>query len=204
MGTLRSHIPARLQHLRGVNDAYLLPAARLDRVSPLGGFRTYRFGRLLPTAECGNGSLRIHCSSRARTTAGLPNDVRRWPTTGSRRAYALVPATGRRLPRGWVRLYRKAPPARPGRLMLEVRVPRGRTINVTSTAEMLAPLARVRHQADRLRAAGVELIVGSRSYERVQVRRAYLAQDNVWRQVPGTPVGPLPAVLTHVQSSVPT
>ncbi|MEU4528543.1 hypothetical protein AB0F49_09995 [Micromonospora ureilytica] len=204
MATLRSHIPARLQHLRGVNDAYLLPAARLDRVSPLSGFRTYQFGRLLPTPECEDGALRIHCSSRARTIAGLPNDVRRWPEMGSRRAYVLVPASGGRLPRGWLRLYRKAPPARPGRLMLEVRVPRGRTINVTSTAEMLAPLARVRNQAERLRAAGVELIVGSRSYERVQVRRAYRAQENAWRRMPGTEAGPLPAVLTRVQPPVPT
>ncbi|MEU8419586.1 hypothetical protein AB0C15_01755 [Micromonospora sp. NPDC048835] len=204
MATLRSHIPARLQHLRGVNDAYLLPAARLDRVSPLGGFRTYQFGRLLPTAECGHGVLRIHCSSRARTIAGLPNDVRRWPKVGSRRAYVLVPASGGRLPRGWLRLYRKAPPARPGRLLLEVRVPRGRTINVTSTAGMLAPLDRVHSQAERLRAAGVELIVGSRSYERVQVRRAFVVQDNAWRRLPGTEAGPLPAVLTRVQPLVPT
>lgn len=204
MGTVRSHIPARLQHLRGVNDSYLLPAARLDRVSPLGGFRAYRFGQILPLAECRDGTLRIHCSSRARTIAGLPNDVRRWPGLGSRRAYALLPASGSRLPRGWLRLYRKTPPARPGRLMLEVRVPRGRTIDVTSTARMLAPLARVRHQAERLRAAGVELIVGSRSYERVQVRRAYLPQGNAWQRVPGTEAGPLPAVLGRVQSSVPT
>ncbi|MFI9644096.1 hypothetical protein ACIG87_29270 [Micromonospora sp. NPDC051925] len=204
MATLRSHIPARLQHLRGVNDAYLLPAARLDRVSPLGGFRTYRFGRLIATAECLDGALRIHCSSRSRTIAGLPNDVRRWPGVGTRRAYLLVPASGSRLPRGWLRLHRKAPPARPGRLMLEVGVPRGRTIDVTSTAAMLAPLSRVRNQAERLRAAGVELIVGSRSYERVQVRRVYLAQENSWRRVPGTEAGPLPAVLARVQSPVPT
>ncbi|MEU0550511.1 hypothetical protein [Micromonospora sp. NPDC005979] len=204
MATLRSHIPARLQHLRGVNDAYLLPAARLDRVSPRGGFRTYQFGRLVPTAECGGGPLRIHCSSRARTIAGLPNDVRRWPETGTRRAYALVPASGGRLPRGWLRLYRKAPPARPGRLMLEVRVPRGRTIDVMSTAEMIVRLDRVRHQAERLRDAGVELILGSRSYERVQVRRAYLAHENAWQRVPGTEPGPLPAILTRVQPSIPT
>lgn len=204
MGTLRSHVPARLQHLRGVNDAYLLPAARLDRVSPLSGFRTYRFGQLLPTGECRDGSLRIHCSSRARTIAGLPNDVRRWPGVGTRRAYVLLPASKNRLPRGWLRLYRKPPPARPGRLMLEVRVPRGRTIDVTSTARMLAPLARVRHQAERLRAAGVELIVGSRSYERVHVRRAYLAEDDAWRRMPGTDPGPLPAVRDRLQPSVPT
>ena len=127
----------------------------------------------------------------------------RWPGIGTRRAYVLVPASGSRLPRGWLRLYRTAPPARPGRLMLEVRVPRGRTIDVTSTATMLAPLARVRHQAERLRAAGVELIMGSRSYERVQVRRAYLPQEDAWRRVPGTEAGPLPAVLARVQSSVP-
>ncbi|MGC4769028.1 hypothetical protein ACLQ25_08585 [Micromonospora sp. DT44] len=204
MTTLRSHIPARLQHLRGVNDAYLLPAGRLDRVSPLGGFRTYRFGRLLRTTDCADGPLRIHCSSRYRTIAGLPNDVRRWPGFGSRRAYALVPESGSRLPRGWLRLHRKAPPARPGRLLLEVRVPRGRTIDVTSTAEMLAPLTRLRSQAERLRAAGVELIVGSRSYERVQVRRVYRAQEHAWRRVPGTVTGPLPAVLSQVQPPSPT
>ena len=120
--------------------------------------------------------LAIRCSSPARSIAGLPNEVRRWPTSGTRRAYALLPAGRVCLPGRWLRLYREPPPVRSGRLMLEVRVPRGRAIDVTSTADELAPLTRVRTQAERLRAAQVELILSSRSYGRVRVRRAYRAE----------------------------
>jgi hypothetical protein len=204
MTALRAHMPARLQHLRGLHEAYLLPAARLNRVFSLDTFRVDRPGHLVPAGECEGGSLGIRCSSPARSIAGLPNEVRRWPTSGTRRAYALLPADRVCLPRSWLRLYRHPPPVQFGRLMLEVRVPRGRAIDVTSTADALAPLTQVRTQAERLRAARVELILGSRSYGRVRVRRAYRADAGGWRRVRRLGSGPLPTVLPRLQPSTPT
>jgi hypothetical protein len=204
MTAIRAHVPARLQHLRSLHEAYLLPAARLNRVSTLETFYVDGPGLLRSTGECDGASLRIRCTASTQSIAGLPADVRRWPTAGTRRAYALVPATRVRLPRGWLRLYRKPPPVQSGRLLLELRVPRERAIDVWATADALAPLTRVYTQAERLRTAGVELILGSRSYGRVRVRRAYLAEDGGWRRGRRLPGGPLPVALPPLQSPGPT
>ncbi|GIJ75736.1 hypothetical protein SAMN05443287_103637 [Micromonospora phaseoli] len=206
MGVLRASLPARLQHLRGLREAYLLPAARLDRAFAVDTFDVDRTGRLTPAGECtGEGEpLRIRCTSRARSIGGLPNEVRRWPAFGTRRAYALLPAKRLRLPRNWLRLYRRRPPVQPGRVLLEIQVPRGRAIDVTSTADLVAPLGQVRSQAQPLRDAQVELIVGSRSYPRVRVRRAYRAESDAWVRVPRLPKGPLPDVVPRLQPPEPS
>ncbi|BCB74992.1 hypothetical protein GCM10022251_75570 [Phytohabitans flavus] len=203
MAALRAHVPARLQHLRGLHEAYLLPAGRLNQVSTMDRFQVEGPGELVPAGESDGVSLRIRCTSSAHSLAGLPNDVRRWPTSGTRRAYALVPATRVPLPRGWLRLYRQPPPVQVGRLLLDLRVPRDRAIDVWSTADALAPLTRVRSQVERLRMARVELILGSRSYGRVRVRHAYAVDAGRWRRVRQLERGPLPAVLPWLQSSSP-
>ncbi|GGM14814.1 hypothetical protein GCM10012279_36230 [Micromonospora yangpuensis] len=200
---LRSHVPARLQYLMGTADTYLLPAARLDRVRVVGGFRSEGFGRLRPVGDVTEGALRIQCAPTPRSIAGLPNDLHRWPGFGTRRAYALLPAKSRRLPRGWLRLYRRQPAVCPGRLLVEVRVPRGRTVDVGHTADSLAGLTLVRTRAQRLRTAGVELILGSRSYDRVRVHRAYRAQAGTWERIPDLPPTPLSAAAARLQSAVP-
>ncbi|GLY24658.1 hypothetical protein [Micromonospora sp. NBRC 101691] len=195
---LRSHVPARFQHLMRMPDSYLLPAARLDLVRSLGGFHTEKFGRLVSSGVEG-GPVRIHSAPGNGSLAGLSHDVRRWPTLGAGRAYALLPAKPARLPRGWLRLHHQPPPARPGRLMVELRVPRGRSIDVSATAGALAGLALVRTPAQRLRTAGVELILGSRSYERVRVERAYRAHEGAWRRDPAVSPGTLSAVVAARQ-----
>ncbi|MEO3930443.1 hypothetical protein ABGB07_42330 [Micromonosporaceae bacterium B7E4] len=200
MSALRAHVPARLQHVLGLREAYLLPAARLNRIFSVDTFDVDGSAQLVPAGECDGGPLRIRCSSPARSIAGLPNEVRRWPRSGTRSAYALLPADSVRLPRNWLRLYHRQPPVRPGRLLLELRVPRDRAIDVTSTAEVLAPLTRVRTQAEQLRAARVELILGSRSYGRVRVRRAYRADAGGWQLVRRLRKGPLPTVLPQLHS----
>ncbi|WP_428964153.1 hypothetical protein [Micromonospora fluostatini] len=203
MAALRSHVPARFQYLLGAPDTYLLPAARLDRVHVVGGFRSAGFGRLAPVDGVPGGPLRIRGASAARSVAGLPNDVRRWPGFGTRRAYALLPARSRGLPRGWLRLYRKPPAVRPDRLMVEVRVPRGRTVDVGSTAAMLTGLDLVRTRADRLHRAGVQLVLGSRFYDRVRVHRAYRPAAGAWQRIPEVVPGPLPAAVGGLQSPAP-
>ncbi|NLU77217.1 hypothetical protein HCA58_02175 [Micromonospora sp. HNM0581] len=204
MEVLRATLPARLQHLRGLREAYLLPAARLDRTFAVDTFDMDHAGRLTPTGGCDDEPLRIRCTSRARALAGLPHEVRRWPTFGSRRAYAVLPAEHPQLPRNWLRLHRHRPPTRPGRLLLELQVPRRRAIDVLSTADLLAPLTRVRAQAEPLRAAQVELILSSRSYPRVRVGAAYRVEGDAWQRLPRTPKGPLPSVLSQLHSPVPS
>ncbi|WP_229403245.1 hypothetical protein [Micromonospora okii] len=197
---LRSHIPARLQYLLGAPDTYLLPAARLDRARVLGGFHSADAGRLRPVAGIDGGQLRIRPAPASWSSAGLPHDADRWPVHGTRRAYALLPARSRNLAPGWLPLYRQRPAARPGRLLVEVRVPRGRTVDVGATADALACLALARSRVELLRRAGVELILTSRSYDRVQVRRVHRARDGVWEPVGGVTAGPLPVAVRGVQS----
>ncbi|RIV40215.1 hypothetical protein [Micromonospora radicis] len=204
MAALRAHLPARLQHLRGLREAYLLPAARLDRTVAVSVFDLDRAGRLTPAGECDGTALRIRCAAPARTIAGLPNEQLRWPTFGTRRAYALLPADQARLPRNWLRLYRRQPPVRAGRLLLELRVPRNRAIDVTATADLLAPLVRIRSRAQALRTAQVELILASRSYRRVRVRRVFRAEADAWQRVPRLRSGPLPDVVPQLQPSTPS
>jgi hypothetical protein len=204
MAVLRAALPARLQHLRGLREAYLLPAARLDRTSPVDAFEVDRTGRLTPAGECAGEPLRIRCTAQAGSIAGLPNEVRRWPAFGTRRAYALLPTERLRLPRNWLRLYRRQPPVQPGRLLLELQVPRRRAVDVVSTADLLAPLTRVRSQAEPLRAAQVDLILASRSYSRVRVRQAYRVESGTWRRVSGLPKGALPSVVPQLRSPAPS
>jgi hypothetical protein len=200
MVALHARMPARLQHLYGISGAYLLPAARLNQVVMLGAFRLDA-GHLTPVDEFAGDQLRIRSLAATGSIAGLPQEIRRWPAFGHRRAYALLPAGTSRLPRGWLRLYRRPPQPQSGRLLLELRVPRDRAIDVAATAEALAPLARVHTQAERLRTARVELILASRSYGRVSLRKAYRVDGGTWRRVPRVLGGPLPAVLPWLQSS---
>lgn len=204
MAALHARLPARLQHLRGLREAYLLPAARLDRVFAVDTFAVEHTGELTPAGECAGETVSIRCGWPARLIAGLPHEVRRWPTFGTRRAYALLPAERVRLPRHWLRLYRDQPAVRDGRLLVELRVPRDRAIDVTATADLLAPLNRVRSRAEALRAAQVELILPSRSYSRVRVRRVYRAESGAWQRVPRLEQGPLPAVLPQLGSPPPS
>ncbi|MFF5173319.1 hypothetical protein ACFY3U_11855 [Micromonospora sp. NPDC000089] len=197
---LRSHVPARLQYLLGAPDTYLLPAGRLDRARVRDGFRATDDGGLRPVDGLDGGALRIRSAPAGASSGGLPHDVSRWPAHGTRRAYALLPARSRGLAPGWLPLSRQRPTARAGRLLVEVRVPRGRTVDVEATADDLAALPLAHSRAERLRLAGVELILTSRSYDRIQVDRVHRARDGVWEAVPGVAAGPLPLVLRGVQS----
>ncbi|WP_328346430.1 hypothetical protein [Micromonospora sp. NBC_00421] len=200
---LRSHVPARFKHVLGSPDTYLLPAGRLDRVRLVGGFRFDDFGRLLPTVDADGEPLRIRPAPTGRSVAGLPNDVRRWPGFGSRQAYALLPATSRGLPRGWLPLYQQRPVAVPGRLLVEVRVPPGRTVDIDATHALLTGLPLVRTRVEQLHRAGVALVLGSRSYDRIVVQRAYRAQAGGWQRIGDLAPGPLPSAVAALQSAVP-
>ncbi|SCG33849.1 hypothetical protein [Micromonospora humi] len=197
---LRSHVPARLQYLLGAPDTYLLPAGRLDRARVRDGFRATDDGRLRPVDGLDGAALRIRSAPAGVSTGGLPHDVSRWPAHGARRAYALLPERSRGLAPGWLPLARRRPAARAGRLLVELRVPRGRTVDVEATADAVGELPLVRGRAQRLREAGVELILTSRSYDRIQVERVHRVRDGGWEPVPGVAAGPLPVVLRAAQS----
>ncbi|GAB3806191.1 hypothetical protein [Micromonospora zhanjiangensis] len=200
MASMRSHIPANLQHLLAGHDAYLLPAGRLDRLRLLAGYQVSAAGALTAAGEFDAAPVRLDCDGSWHGVAGLPNDVPRWPGSRAGRAYALVPARGSGPPRRWLRLYRREPAVVAGRLLLEVQVPTGRAIDVGATAETLTRLPAVRSRAGTLWSAGVELIVPARHYDRLRVDRVAEATESSWRRRRNAPNGPLPTVLSALQS----
>ncbi|ASW53426.1 hypothetical protein CIK06_03335 [Plantactinospora sp. KBS50] len=218
MASIRSHVPAYLQHLLAVNDTYLVPAGRLDRLRLLAGYRLTGAGRLEPVGEDredpedredgadgadgadGDRPVRIDCDGAWHGVPGLPGDVRRWPSSRVSWAFALVPARGSAPPRRWLRLYRRPPAPVDGHLLLELRVPAGRAIDVPATADVLDRLPSVRSRAGQLRAAGVALIAPSRNYDRLDARRVFEAVGPAWRRRRGTPGGALPAVWSKLQA----
>jgi hypothetical protein len=199
--SMRSHIPASLQHLLGVHDAYLLPAGRLDRLRLLAGYRICDAGRLSADGEFDDAPVLLDCGDAGHGVAGLPNDVPRWPASRSQWAYALAPIPSTPLPQGWLRLYRRAPAVVDGHLLMKVRVPESRAIDVPATAEALAKLPAVRSRAEELRSAGLELIVPSRSYDRLTVHHVFDASQSAWCRRHGTTHGPLSTVLADLQSA---
>ena len=199
--SMQAHVPARLQHRLGVNGGYLLPAGRFDRLRLLAGYRLGEAGQLSADGEFDDAPVRLDCAGAWHGVAGLPNDVSRWPESRSGSAYALVPTRGTGPPRGWLRLYPRAPRLTEGHVLLEVHVPAGRAIDVPATAEALARLPAVRSRAEQLRSAGIGLIAPSRSYGRLSVHRVFDASHSSWSWRRGIAGGPLSTVLPALRAA---
>jgi hypothetical protein len=179
IASIRSHVPASFQHLLGSN-AFLLPAGRLDHARLLAAYRCSESGRLSADREFEPAPVRLDCTNARHGVAGLPNDVPPWPPRPAS-AYALVPQGGRALPKGWLRLFRRAPEPVERHALLKVRVPKHRAIDVSATAAALAALPTVRSRAEQLDGAGIELIVPARGYERLTVESVADATGGSWR-----------------------
>ena len=136
---------------------------RLDQTVPVDIFEQDHAGQLLPAGRCDAsrcGPLLLprpvdrRSSPRCLPLAQVGHTSRVRAPAGGTRPAAAQTGCG---------FYRRQPPVRPNRLLLELQVPRDRAIDVLSTADVLAPLTHVRTRAEQLRAAQVELILGSRS-----------------------------------------
>lgn len=173
--------PPDLRHLlRGV-DSYLLPAGWLDRVQLTQGWTPAGPGEWQPQPDLPPAALLLRCSGARHGVDGLPNDVVRWPA-GRRTVtgYAVLPATAG--PDGdhlAVTDSRPAAPAGPARLV-QLRIEPGQAIDVAASAGRIAPLTAVRSRLVTLNAAGVEVLLPPRSYDRVTVTRVYGAEGGRW------------------------
>ncbi|MFY1699971.1 MULTISPECIES: hypothetical protein [unclassified Solwaraspora] len=173
--------PPDLRHLlRGV-DSYLLPAGWLDRVQVAQGWTPAGPGEWQAQPDAPPAALLLRCTGARHGVDGLPNDVVRWPA-GRRAAtgYAVLPTVG-----GpdddhlAVTGSRPAAPAGAARLV-QLRIEPGQAIDVAASAGRIAPLTAVRSRLVTLNAAGVEVLVPPRSYDRVTVTRVYGAEDGRW------------------------
>ncbi|WFE28321.1 hypothetical protein O7623_03670 [Solwaraspora sp. WMMD791] len=173
--------PPELRHLlRGV-DSYLLPAGWLDRVQVTQGWTPAGPGEWRVQPDLPPAALLLRCTGARHGVDGLPNDVVRWPV-GRRAvtAYAVLPAAGG--PDGdhlVVADSRPPAPADAARLV-QLRIEPGQAIDVAASAGRIAPLTAVRSRLVTLNAAGVEVLVPPRSYDRVTVTRVYGAEGGRW------------------------
>ncbi|MDG4765994.1 hypothetical protein O7632_18075 [Solwaraspora sp. WMMD406] len=187
--------PAEVRHLlRGV-DSYLLPAGWLDRVRVTGYWTPTGPGEWRSQTDLVTAALRLRCAGARHGAAGLPNEVVRWPA-GRRAvtAYALLPPAGEPVD-DVVALHPQRPAADAAARLVQVRVEPGQAIDVTASAARMAVLAAVRSRLVELNAAGVEVLLPPRAYDRVAVTRVYGTENGRWRLRAGRVAFPLSTLI---------
>ena len=170
--------PAALRREVCANDAYVLPAAWLDRCHVV-----------LDDGEFDNGEIgsataaTMWCSGAAHGIDGLPDIETASPRVFGRsvRAYALVPEVGNVV--GFVRLYRRPPRSARGRLV-ELRVGHRRVIDLVRLSARLAALSAVRTILPDLHAQGARLILPHGEFERALATRVFAADGDRWQPQP--------------------
>ncbi|MEV6598517.1 hypothetical protein AB0M36_16815 [Actinoplanes sp. NPDC051346] len=180
LADLAGRVPASMQHLVTASGVYLLPAGWLSHawLSEARGLDGTGTPAEQPTAD---GTVVLRCSGARHGVNGLPAELQRWPQRRTT-AYALVSQKARSLPAGWMVLHRRRPPAKPGHWLLRLRLPSRVALDVPGSAHLLEPLASVRSWWGRLHAARVELILPSRSYDRVMVVGTLTCTGRRWRR----------------------
>jgi hypothetical protein len=166
--------PALLRAEVSANDAYVLPAAWLDRCQIVLDDES---GASVPAA--------MWCSGAGHGVDGLPDTEHGWPRAlrGSTRAYARLPEPDTDTAMGWVSLYRGLPRGANGRLV-EMMVGNGRAIDLVKLEAQLEALPAVRTIVPDLRAQGVRLILPSGEFERTLATRVFEAEGGRWRPRP--------------------
>ncbi len=157
--------PTALRSEVSANDAYVLPAAWLDRCHVVlddGELETGEVGAATPAT--------MWCSGASHGIEGLPDVGTAPPRLFGRsvRAYALVPEVGNVV--SWVRLYQRPPQSAHGRLV-ELRVGHRHVIDLVRLSAQLDALPAVRTILPDLRAQGARLILPQGQFERALATR---------------------------------
>jgi hypothetical protein len=178
--------PRPLRAALADRDVYLLPAGWLDRVRLVAAFRVAPGGWARPQLRFAHEPALLRCADAAHGVPGLPGEVERWPRGRLRTTvtgYLLVGPDERAGLGDARRLYQRRPDPVDGGWLLEVRVGRGRAIDVAATAGHLAGLTSVRTRLPHLVAAGVEYLVPVASYPTVAVEHEYRGVGGAWQRV---------------------
>ncbi|MBM7489480.1 hypothetical protein JOD64_000702 [Micromonospora luteifusca] len=181
--SINVHEPPVVQALLANREkSYLLPGGLLGRTRLVASYDVAASGNFTARAALPTGpALAMRCSGAEHGIEGLPSDVSRWPWEHDATAYALLPGPNVASSNGALVLLRRRPRVRPGRRLLELRVPWRRAIDVRATALQIARLAPVRSAAAALLEAKVELLLPGGEYERVDVVRVLSAGRLGWR-----------------------
>nr|BFE59539.1 hypothetical protein GCM10020063_040650 [Dactylosporangium thailandense] len=202
LGHLSVRVPSHLQHLVHLG-LYLLPIGWLEQARLVGGYELTEGGPV-PVDRIADEPVTIRSTGARHGIDGLPNEAVRWPQRRPGTAYAMVPETGteagqpgHRLP-----LLRRRPRPEDGFRLVQLRIPRRRAIDAGRTAAALGQLTALRPGDAEPAEADQGLVLPSRSYERVEVRRVYLPVDGRWRRAAGA-AAPLADLLRPADAQSP-
>ncbi|WFE25483.1 hypothetical protein O7623_19050 [Solwaraspora sp. WMMD791] len=161
---------------------FLLPAAWLDQVRLLAGYRVDDSGRPRRQVRLPAEPALLRCTGARHGIDGLPDEAVRWP--GGARAWVILPAAPEAPAVGdaldaWLR----RPAVRAGRRLARVRIPAGTAIDVRASAAVLAGLASVRNRLPELLMNEVDLVLPATSYDRVRADQLRYADGDRWRRL---------------------
>jgi hypothetical protein len=187
VGACETAVPRSLAEPLSDSDVYLLPVAWLGRCRAVAAIRVdggvqpswHQFPEPRPLLVC--------CSGAEHGVPGLPTEAVRWPRRSlpaavTRFAPLSEDAPDRLGP--WLPLHRDRPAPATDRRIVQLRVDRGRAIDVAATAAQLARLSQLRSAAGELVAAGVDLLLPAVSYPYTTVLRAFRGDGKGWQPVP--------------------
>jgi hypothetical protein len=178
--------PRYLREPLADRDVYLLPAGWLDRARLVAAFRVGPGGQVRPQIQLGDAPVILRCAGASHGAPGLPNEVERWPRGRLRSSVTAFIVVDPNDPAGLgqgQRLYQRRPDVVEGARLLQIRLERGRAIDVAATAEALAGFPAVRTSLSRLVADGVDFLIPPASYARVAVDNEFRGVGGAWRRV---------------------
>jgi hypothetical protein len=187
VGACEVAVPRSLAQPLSDTDVYLLPVAWLARCRAVAAVRvagaaqpsSYRFPEPQP--------LLVRCTGADHAVPGLPTEAVRWPRGSLRGAatrFATLPEDATDGPGPWLPLHRHRPAPGSGRRIVQLRVERGRAIDVAATAAELGRLSQLHSAAAELVAAGVDVLLPAVSYPYTTVLRAFRGDGKGWQRAP--------------------
>ncbi len=197
MPSVLTHAPPEVRRRMTSADTYLLPAGWLDRARLEGAFRLAGTSLVLRSTYASHGA------------DGIPEDIPRWPAAGvTAEVFAVLPHASAQPPVDLLALHPRLPAAprsgrRAVRLRLDGGVDGGPGIDVTTGANLLAPLASVRARLTELRADGVELALPHDAFGRVTAAGLYDFEAGEWRERACPDGLPVAALLAHTGADQP-
>lgn len=176
----------------GAPGRFLLPAAWLDQVRLLAGYRVDDDGRPRGRVELPGEPVLLRCTGARHGVDGLPDEAVRWP--GSTRAWVVLPpAPGG--PQGEaVEAWLRRPAVRAGCRLARVRIPAGTAIDVLASTTVLAGLSSVRNRLPELLMDEVDLVLPATSSDQVRADQVRYADGGRWRRLAGRIDLPLSAL----------
>ncbi|MFV2021209.1 hypothetical protein [Micromonospora sp. LOL_023] len=181
-----AEVPAEVRRgLGGGGDEtgrFLLPAAWLDQVRLLAGYRVDDRGQPHGQVELPAEPVLLRCTGASHGVDGLPDEAVRWPGGGrAGHAWVVLPETPGALAGEVLEAWLQRPAVQTGHRLAHVRLAAGTAIDVSASAAVLVGLVSVRNRLPELLVAGVDLVLPPAAYHQARVDQIRYADGDRWR-----------------------